>query len=471
MYAVAAPSEEWTLVREPVAGRRRRSSRRRIDATPVGRRLGPYRVCAEIGTGGMASVYLGKRVTEHGLPQYVALKCIRDKHVDDPLYVDMFMHEAAIASQIQHPNVCRVLDFATHDGLHVLALEYLPGETLRAVRDRVLDADYLLDPKWHTCIVARLVADAAEGLHAAHDLRDRDGHELGVVHRDVCPANVMVTWDGAVKVMDFGLARSTAQRHRTRTGLVKGKYAYIQPEVLRGKKADRRADVWSLGVVLWELLTGERLFDGETDAETLNAVSNAPIPLPSVVNPSLPSGIDRIVGRALERDPNARYPTCREFGRALVQFMADEGRAVGLADLAEFMELLFPTGPVQTRHLLDLADRVDRGSQAIELERAAARRAARRTKQSIPRRSRRPLLTAASFGVAALLAGGLALHASGDTPVTAPPTMEAPRVRDEPRTPARGVPVPETPYVIQIEGKRDEPDEIVLRLRRVAHTR
>ncbi len=468
MPVAAAPSDQWTHVREPVVTTRRRASRQRHEDSLVGRRLGPYRVCAEIGAGGMATVYLGKRVTEHGLPHYVALKCIRESHVDDQLYIDMFMHEAAIASQIQHPNVCRVLDFATHDGLHVLALEYLPGQTLRSIRDRVLDPDYRFDPRWHACIVARLVADAAEGLQAAHDLRDRDGHALGVVHRDICPANVMVTWDGAVKVMDFGLARSTAQRHRTRTGLVKGKYAYIQPEVLEGKKADRRADVWSLGVVLWELLTGERLFDGKTDAETLHAVTHAPIPLPSAVNPALPSGIDAIVQRALSRDPDTRYPTTRELGRALVQFIADEGRAVGLADLAEYMEVLFPTGPMQTRNLLDLADTVDRDSASIEVERTRRRAARRRSKAN---RSRRPLLTAATFGVAALLAGGLALHASGGTTVAPAAAVEAPRIKDTMREPARGVPVPETPYVIQIEGKPDEPDEIVLRLRRVEHSR
>jgi serine/threonine-protein kinase len=413
-------------------------------------------------------------VTEQGLGHYVALKCIRNDHAEDPMYVEMFLDEASIASLIQHPNVCRVLDFATFDGLQVLVLEYLPGETLRAIRDRVLDPDYYFDPQWHACMMARIIADAAEGLHAAHELRDRTGHTLGVVHRDVCPANVMVTWDGSVKVMDFGLARSAAQRHHTRTGLVKGKYAYIQPEVLRGRKADRRSDVWSLGVVLWELLTGERLFDGNTDGATLHAVANAAIPLPSTVNPALPPGLDAIVERALSRDPSDRFPTAREFGRALVQFIADEGRAVGLADLAEFMDALFPSGPACTRQLLDLVDQVDRGSQAIETERSRSirtpvRNSARtRTRTSRRRtRPRRPLLTAATFGVAGLLAGGLALHASGGGPFARANAEETPRVSEERHEPARGVPVPETPYVIQVEGKRDDPSEIVLRLRRV----
>jgi serine/threonine protein kinase len=472
MSVFAATSDQWTTVRDTtedsmpiVPLSEPRPSR--DDLPRMGHRLGPYRVCTEIGQGGMATVYLGKRVTEQGieqLDQYVALKCIRERHADDPMYVEMFLHEAAVASRIQHPNVCRVLDFATFDGLQVLVLEYLPGETLKAVRDRVLDSDYYFDAKYHACIMARIIADAAEGLHAAHELRDRSGHSLGVVHRDVCPANVMVTWDGAVKVMDFGLARSAAQRHHTRTGLVKGKYAYIQPEVLRGRKADRRADVWSLGVVLWELLTGERLFDGDTDAATLHAVSNASIPLPSAVNAALPSAIDDIVMRALDRDPDNRYPTTRELGRALLQFIASEGRAVGLADLAEYMDSLFPSGPACTRQLLDLVDQVERGSQAIEVERSRSiRRPLRRGPKPSRFRPRRSHVAAATFGIAGLLVGGLALHTVGG-PSFARADEPAPRLESKR---AHGVPVPETPYVIQVEGRPDDPDEVVLRLRRV----
>jgi serine/threonine-protein kinase len=479
MSVFATTSDEWTVVRDPTERAHcvvplAETRKVRDDLPHMGSRLGPYRVCTEIGSGGMATVYLGKRASHNGLSQYVALKCIRNGYTEDPTYVEMFVHEAEIAARLEHPNVCRVLDFANCDGLHVLVLEYLAGETLKAIRDRVLDHDYYFDPRWHACLMARIVADAAEGLHAAHELRDRAGHALGVVHRDVCPSNVMVTWDGAVKVMDFGLARSAAQRHRTRTGLVKGKYAYIQPEVLRGLQADRRADVWSLGVVLWELLTGERLFDSETDAATLNAVANAPIPAPSAVHPALPPAIDAIVARALARDPAERFPNARELGRALMQFIGEEGRSVGLVDIAEFMDALFPAGPACTRQLLDLADQVERGSQAIDLDRSEMRaptRPTRRRRLSIHRRARRPLLTAVSVGVAGLLVGGLAVHASGDGPFARASTEPVRPAMVAPKMPAKGVPVPDTPYVIQVEGKAEDPGELVLRLRRVDRSR
>jgi serine/threonine-protein kinase len=191
----------------------------------------------------------------------------------------------------------------------------------------------------------------------AHELRDADGALLKVVHRDVSPENVLVTYSGVTKVMDFGLASAAHQTHRTRTGILKGKFGYIAPELLSGSKADRRADVWSLGVVVWELLTGRRLFRRDSDAQTLSAVTQAPIAAPSQVRAGLPSQLDEPVMRALEREPSRRYASALEFGRDLLAAFEPAARLCD-SDVAEWMGRHFPDERRHQAQLLELVERL-----------------------------------------------------------------------------------------------------------------
>jgi eukaryotic-like serine/threonine-protein kinase len=395
----------------------------------VGQRLGPYRLCVEIGSGGMATVFLAHREGVAGDPWgYFAVKCVRPHLADDPTFVAMFRDEARVASSIHHANVCNVFDFDVCNGTYYLAMEYLSGQTLKAVLRKLAAPTAIADPPWHACLVARIVSDVAEGLHAAHELRDDDGQPLGVVHRDVSPENIFLTHDGNVKLLDFGLVRALGQSHETRTGIVKGKYGYVQPEVLQGKTPDRRADVWSLGVVLWELLTGRRLFGMDTEAATLKAIADTEITPPSQAREGLPRAIDAIVMRALERDPDARYPTARAMARDLTRFIARSGHAVGLADIADLMERLYPSGAECDRQLLAVAHQIEEASVAWELA-SAEPRAREPSAPSVrptstptesferPRATRGPLVAALAGGLAI---GGTMSWTLGDHPAPPP---------------------------------------------------
>ncbi|MBI4957518.1 MAG: protein kinase [Myxococcales bacterium] len=319
-------------------------------------RLGPYLLCMQIGAGGMATVSLGRDDRRTGVHRFVAVKQIHGHLADDRQFVEMFLDEAQILSQIRHTNVCAVYDFGSWDGAHFLVMEYLAGETLCAVRTAMAQrtAD-TVSVERDAAVAARILADAAEGLHAAHELRDAQQIELEVVHRDVSPENVFVTYEGTAKVVDFGTLRAASQRHETESGMVKGKAAYLQPEVLRGAAPDRRADVWSLGVVAWELFTGQRLFKRKTDIESVDAVLRHPVPKVSTTRPGLPAALDDVLLRALARDPKERYPTARAFARDLVAAAARAGLTAGSGDVGDWLDELFPHGRACKAQLLALA--------------------------------------------------------------------------------------------------------------------
>ena len=334
-------AQEGSTLRSSTITPRSAITPRRSTLTPLplqgGERVGPYRLCFEIASGGMATVYLARIDLPAGMHRYVALKRIHPHLMKDPVFVEMFQDEARIAAQVQHANVCSVFDFGIADGAYYLAMEYLAGESLSDVRRTMLRCQLSPDDNRFAALACRVIADAAEGIHAAHELCDPSGSPLNVVHRDISPDNVFLTYDGVVKIVDFGIARATRQKHQTHSGILKGKYAYIQPEVLSGSQPDRGADVWGLAVVLWELLTFRRLFNGKTELETLRAVLDKRVPPPSELRRDLPRGLDEIVLRALSRDPARRYQTARELGRELTRFLAERRMAVGLAELSECM--------------------------------------------------------------------------------------------------------------------------------------
>jgi serine/threonine-protein kinase len=387
----------------------------------------------------MATVFLARRLHGNG---FVALKAIHPHLAERGDFVEMFRDEAQIGLKLDHPNICRVYDLDALDGTYFLAMEYLMGETLSSLFRRAARRTPG-DLRRHAAIVAHIAAGACSGLHAAHELRDADGALLNVVHRDVSPDNVLLTYSGETKVMDFGLASAARQTHRTRTGIIKGKFGYIAPELLSGSKADRRADVWSLGVVIWELLTGRRLFRRDSDAETLSAVAQAPILPPSQVRAGLPSQLDGPVMRALEREPSQRYASAFELGRDLLA--AFDTAAIRPSDLADWMGQHFPDERRRKAQLLELVERLgtpDFGASSSDFDDDLTRiksktppaRAAEGHRaglvgyaHSVVKLSRqKPLVSAASMAGVLLAASALTGWATRSTPVPHPSDAPAP---------------------------------------------
>jgi serine/threonine protein kinase len=303
--------------------------------------LGRYQLRYEIASGGMATVYLARARGPGGFERPIAIKRIHPHLARKREFVDMFLDEARVTARIVHPNVCSVFDFGESEGAYFIAMEYLVGQSLAAVLARLSERPDLAGSTRWLGLAARIVADACEGLHAAHELKDETGAPMSVVHRDATPHNVFVTYDGAVKMVDFGVALAEGRTHQTQNRMLKGKLAYMPPEQVRGEKLDRRADIWSIGVCLWELLAVRRLFALSSDAAIVEAVARAPIAPPSAFAPAVPAKLDAIVLRALSRDVDARYPTARALGRELGVFAASVGVGTGLADLSEMMEELF----------------------------------------------------------------------------------------------------------------------------------
>jgi serine/threonine-protein kinase len=245
----------------------------------------------------------------------------------------MFLREAELASQIHHPHVCRVISFGRRNGVAYLAMEYLRGRSLASISQRLQP---IQRPARHAALVARLLADACEGLQAIHEHGRELVPPLRVVHRDISPENLFLTEQGFVKIIDFGLAKVETARDKTQPGIVKGKLSYMAPELFSGEVATPRSDLWSLGVVAWELLTERRLFRDKTDLGTVTKVQKMPIARPSSIVPGLPRALDKIVLRALERDPAKRYGSAAEFAEALWAYLA-RGKVVQHSELAAWL--------------------------------------------------------------------------------------------------------------------------------------
>lgn len=321
----------------------------RSPKAPAMQRLGRYRIVCELASGGMATVNLA---IADGLDKLLALKVIHPHLAKEESFVKMFLDEARIASSVSHRNVCNVFDYGEQDGSYYMAMDYLAGTTLRDVIRRLRGKRGAEGSELHPVYLAYIIAQACEGLHAAHELRDNQGELMEVVHRDVSPHNLFVTFDGNVSVVDFGIARASDRLQQTATGVLKGKFSYMAPEQIRQTRVDRRADIWALGVCLWEALTQRRLFARATQADTLMSVMVDPIKPPSELEPKLSRSLDSIVGRALSRNAEERYQTAREMGRDLMAFCRECGVSMSPLEIEHFMEELFPKERVRSRELV-----------------------------------------------------------------------------------------------------------------------
>ena len=313
----------------------------------LGRAFGGFRIVRELASGGMASVFLARKDGPGRVSQHAAIKVVHPHLACQSGFVDMFLDEARIVSCVNHPNVCRVLDFGTAEGTYYLAMEYVLGETWAAFQSALAadDAGRQALP----AISAYVIAQAAEGLHAAHEATDDQGETLHIVHRDVSPQNIFVAYDGTVRVLDFGIARAADRITTTQAGTVKGRLAYMAPEQMEGKPLDRRADLWSLGVVLREALENRRLFRKGSDAETMLAVTSEP--LPAWQGNSAPK-LREIVDRALERDLARRYPTAHHLNVDLMRFCRAQAVPVAMPEVSAWMTRLFKHRLEEKRVLL-----------------------------------------------------------------------------------------------------------------------
>ncbi|MCK6550632.1 serine/threonine protein kinase [Myxococcota bacterium] len=302
-----------------------------------GERFGRYTLYGKLAAGGMASVYLGRDESGIGLSRWVAIKRVHPHLVERPDVVQMFLNEAKILARLEHPNISSIVDFGTEDGLPYIVMRYLHGAALSGALRRLVDAKAELPIDF----MAHVAAEVCDGLHYAHEALGEDGKPLGLVHRDISPQNIFITFDGRVALLDFGVAKAAGYAGFTRTGHIKGKYAYMSPEQVEAQPLDRRSDVFSLGIVLWESLAGRHLFRRKQHIDTLRAIASADAPLVTKVNAAVPAELAAIVSRALAADRKARFQTARAMGTELRAYLARTG-GVGPERVAEVMRVLFP---------------------------------------------------------------------------------------------------------------------------------
>ncbi len=310
------------------------------DGTQGGQVFGRFRLLMEMGEGGMATLFLARIRGPKMFEKMVAIKRIHGHLTGNEEFVDMFLDEARIAALIHHPNVVNTFDLGIIDGSHFIAMEYVHGQTLLDLFKKSLRLQVPIP--WEHAV--RIVADAAAGLHAAHELKTSAGESMGVVHRDVSPQNILISYEGHVKVVDFGIAYATEKLSHTKTGMVRGKIPYMSPEQTRSEPLDRRSDIFSLGIVLYELVCMKRLFKASSESESLRLVRAAHMELlPREIRSELPVALEKVIVQCLAREPEARYASAGDLAEALEALLIRDGKAVSSQSFARFMERMFHT--------------------------------------------------------------------------------------------------------------------------------
>jgi eukaryotic-like serine/threonine-protein kinase len=299
--------------------------------------FGKYYLLERINIGGMAEVFRAKAFGVEGFERLVAVKRILPNIAEDKEFIRMFIEEAKLSVQLNHANIAQIFDLGVVEGSYYIALEHVHGRDLRVLFDRCRQIGEAM-PVAQACFIAMKVC---EGLDYAHNKRDQAGRELSLVHRDVSPQNILVSFEGEVKLIDFGIAKAAGTDPNAQGGVLKGKFGYMSPEQVRGQDIDRRSDVFSCGIVLYELLTGERLFVGESDFSTLEKVRNVEILPPSTYNRKIPEELERIVLKALSKDAEDRYQNAIDLHDELQAFVYTAGEFYSRKDLAAWMKKTF----------------------------------------------------------------------------------------------------------------------------------
>jgi len=304
----------------------------------LGKRLGKFEILALLALGGTAEIYLARIGGAAGFEKYVVVKCLHDHLADDQEFVKMFLDEARLAAHLDHSNIVQTMELGEHEGRYYMVMEFLAGLSLAMIIRRA--GERLQGGKLPVPMALNILAQACAGLHYAHE-KAMNGKPLNIVHRDISPQNLVISFEGVVKVVDFGIAKAEMRETKTRSGTIKGKFAYMSPEQCVATNVDRRTDVFALGVIGHELLTGRRLFKKPSPYETYQAVIECNVPLPSKGNVEVDPALDPIIMKAVAKEKEGRYPTAEAFGDALLGYLHHRGKGSGPGDVSRFFDVHF----------------------------------------------------------------------------------------------------------------------------------
>lgn len=292
-----------------------------------------YRVLEKIAAGGMAEVYRAESAGLEGFKKTVAIKRVLPHLAGKKQFIGMFLDEARLSAHLSHSNCVQVFDIGVGDDTYFIVMEFVDGSDLKSVIEYCKKRGTTVPIEEAVLICVRI----CEGLAYAHDAKDAKGRPLHIVHRDMSPPNVLITRNGEVKIVDFGLAKANSQLEKSEPGIIKGKFSYLSPEAATGGTVDVRTDIFAVGIILWEMLAGRRLFMGETDLETVRQVQSARVPSIRQFNPNVPPELEAVMLRGLTRDPRDRFQSARDFGIALNDVMFGFGRAVSSFDISKLI--------------------------------------------------------------------------------------------------------------------------------------
>jgi eukaryotic-like serine/threonine-protein kinase len=302
-------------------------------------RLGStYELLERIARGGTAEIFLARRVGEAGFEKRLVIKRVLPQLSEDRAFIEVFLQEARLGAQLSHPNIVQIFDVGRGEDQVFIAMEYVDG---RSLLELVVEARRAGVPL-PLPVLVKIASQVAEGLHLAHNATDADHHPLAIVHRDVSPSNVLISFSGLVKVTDFGIAKASWAAHTTRAGVVRGKYSYMSPQQCLGHPVDHRTDLFSLGVVLFEITTLRRLFARRSEPETIAALLSGPIPAPSSIIPGYPPVLEEIVMHCLRRDPEERYQTAWSLHTDLERYLRESEQRCTATDVADVMQQIYP---------------------------------------------------------------------------------------------------------------------------------
>ncbi len=293
-----------------------------------------YRVVEKLESGGMAEVFRAESEGLQGFRKQVAIKRVLPHLSEKKKFIAMFLDEARLSAQLSHSNCVQVFDIGVGDNAFFIVMEYVDGANLKGIAESVKKQG----KDFPVPAAAWIAHEICKGLSYAHELTDPNGMPMNLVHRDMSPPNVLVTKYGEVKIVDFGLAKASSQLEKSEPGIIKGKFSYLSPEAALGQEVDKRTDIFAVGIILWELLAGQRLFLGDTDFQTVKKVQVAQVPAISQINRKVPPELERIVNKALAKDMLQRYGTARELGQDLSRFMFSYGEPISSYDIAGIVQ-------------------------------------------------------------------------------------------------------------------------------------
>ncbi len=311
--------------------------------------VGRCRTLAELGRGGMADVYLAVTRSQSGFNKLVVLKALKRELATERTTLDMFLDEARVAAQLNHPSVVQTYEVGMHGDRHVMVMEYLEGQSLSQLLRQARAKEYQLT----VAMLVRIMIGALEGLHYAHELNGYDGKPLHIVHRDVSPQNIFVTYSGHVKVLDFGIAKAVGSSTETLAGTIKGKLSYMSPEQVSGAKVDRRADVFTVGCILWQFATGTKLWHGEPDVQIVRHLLDGEVPSPSAVKADCDPDFVSIIERCMAHDPDARYASALEVQQELERYLDRFGKPLKAKDIGAVVSDLFKEERIALRRIVE----------------------------------------------------------------------------------------------------------------------